>query len=342
MRIDLADGRAVLARLRPPGSSPRLRILSIVLIVAGGVGLAAFPITRGSTRRLEGLRSGVERWGAGALSLRVDDAGDDEVAVVARTFNAAAARVEDLLPRRRRCSPTPATNCARRWPACAWRSSSGSPSRAPTSMPRSCAISPRSTNWSRRSCSPAASTMPRPTLRAAAHVDLLGLAAEEAARFERVRRRRRRAPRASRSRATRRCCAASSAISWRTPPSTDARRSQIAVASRRRRGADRRLRPTAKASRRPSASGCSSRFTAPPGAANRRRLGPRPCAGAPDRRRHGGGVVCERRPAAAAASSSILPRAADAHRARRGRPLKPSPRHPISPAENQAIRHCGS
>ena len=97
MRVDLPDGRAVLARLRPPGLSPPLRILTIMLIVAGGVGLAAFPITARLTRRLEDLRSGVERWGAGALSLRVDVAGDDEVAVVARTFNASAARVEALL-----------------------------------------------------------------------------------------------------------------------------------------------------------------------------------------------------------------------------------------------------
>jgi signal transduction histidine kinase len=68
-----------------------------MLIVAGGVGLAAFPITARLTRRLEDLRSGVEQWGAGALSLRVDGAGDDEVAVVARTFNASGARVEALL-----------------------------------------------------------------------------------------------------------------------------------------------------------------------------------------------------------------------------------------------------
>jgi signal transduction histidine kinase len=97
MRVDLADGRAVVARLRPLGLNPRLRILTIVLIVAGGVGLAAFPITARLTRRLEDLRSGVEQWGAGALSLRLDGAGDDEVAVVARTFNASAARVEALL-----------------------------------------------------------------------------------------------------------------------------------------------------------------------------------------------------------------------------------------------------
>jgi signal transduction histidine kinase len=69
--------------------------------VAGGVGLAAFPITARLTRRLEALRLGVEQWGAGALSLRLDGAGDDEVAVVARTFNASAARVEQLLASQR-------------------------------------------------------------------------------------------------------------------------------------------------------------------------------------------------------------------------------------------------
>jgi len=97
VRIDLPDGRTVLARLRPPGPPPHWRILWIVLVVAGGVGLAAFPLTARLTRRLETLRTGVERWGAGELSLRVEDAGDDEVAVVARAFNVAAARVEDLL-----------------------------------------------------------------------------------------------------------------------------------------------------------------------------------------------------------------------------------------------------
>jgi signal transduction histidine kinase len=96
LRVDLPDGRAVLARLRPP-AHPRLRILTIVLIVAAGVGLAAFPVVSRLTRRLEDLRSGVEQWGAGALSLRVDDTGADEVAVVAGAFNAAASRIEELL-----------------------------------------------------------------------------------------------------------------------------------------------------------------------------------------------------------------------------------------------------
>jgi signal transduction histidine kinase len=97
IRIDLSDGRAVLARPRPPGAHPGLRFVTMMLIVAGGVALAAFPVTARLTRRLEGLRSGVERWGAGALSLRLDDSGHDEVAVVAGAFNAAAARVEEVL-----------------------------------------------------------------------------------------------------------------------------------------------------------------------------------------------------------------------------------------------------
>ncbi len=97
VRVDLPDGRAVVARLRSRVPNPRLRILWIVLVVAGGVGLAAFPITARLTRRLEDLRSGVERWGAGELASRLDDTGHDEVAVVARSFNAAAGRVEELL-----------------------------------------------------------------------------------------------------------------------------------------------------------------------------------------------------------------------------------------------------
>jgi signal transduction histidine kinase len=95
MRLDFADGRTVLVRRLMP--EPGLHILMVVVVVAGGVGLAALPVTARLTRRLERLRSGVEQWGAGALFKRVDESGDDEVAVVARTFNAAAEHVEALL-----------------------------------------------------------------------------------------------------------------------------------------------------------------------------------------------------------------------------------------------------
>ena len=97
LRLDMADGRVVLARLKPPPPEPALRLVLWTLLVAGSVGLAAYPVTARLTRRLEDLRGGVESWGAGALSARVVESGNDEVAQVARSFNGAAARVEALL-----------------------------------------------------------------------------------------------------------------------------------------------------------------------------------------------------------------------------------------------------
>jgi HAMP domain-containing protein len=116
IRVDLQDGRTLLARLNPPPPDPGLRILLLVLLVAGGVGLAAYPLTARLTRRLENLRSGVESWGQGSLSTRVPESGRDEVAQVARTFNAAAARVEALLLSRGPFSQMPAMSSGRLWP----------------------------------------------------------------------------------------------------------------------------------------------------------------------------------------------------------------------------------
>ncbi|WP_413991579.1 sensor histidine kinase [Labrys okinawensis] len=96
IRVDLPDGRTVLARLpRPP--EPGLRILMVVLLGAGGIGIAAWPATARLTRRLEVLRTGVESWGSGTLSRRVAEQGSDEVAMVARSFNGAASRIEVLV-----------------------------------------------------------------------------------------------------------------------------------------------------------------------------------------------------------------------------------------------------
>ncbi|MDQ0392270.1 HAMP domain-containing sensor histidine kinase [Labrys monachus] len=95
VRVDLPEGRIVLARLPPP--EPGLRILTLVLLVAGGVGIAAYPATARLTRRLEQLRTGVESWGSGALARRVPEQGRDEVAMVAHSFNGAADRIEALV-----------------------------------------------------------------------------------------------------------------------------------------------------------------------------------------------------------------------------------------------------
>ena len=97
VRLDLPDGRFALARFVPPVGARLRGILAIMLVVVGGVGLAAFPVTTLLTRRLEALRAGMERWGDGGAHAPLDARGDDEVALLARTFNAAAARLDALL-----------------------------------------------------------------------------------------------------------------------------------------------------------------------------------------------------------------------------------------------------
>ena len=101
MRIDLPDGRMVIARLRPPIGEPGIAITILLLIVAGVVGLAALPITARLTRRLERLRGAMARWGDGDHATRADEGGNDEVALVARTFNTAAGRLDALLASQR-------------------------------------------------------------------------------------------------------------------------------------------------------------------------------------------------------------------------------------------------
>jgi len=91
-----------------PGEPPALRWaappwvhgtgwLLLVLLLFAAIAAAAYPVVRRLTRRLEALREGVERFGAGELGLRVDASGRDEVAAVAASFNRAAERIEVLL-----------------------------------------------------------------------------------------------------------------------------------------------------------------------------------------------------------------------------------------------------
>ncbi|BCH35452.1 sensor histidine kinase [Mesorhizobium sp. L-8-10] len=95
----LSDGRTVAARMdRPfgPGGGGR-NPLAWLAMIAAVIGLAAYPVVRHLTRRLERLRRGVDAWGGGALATRVADDGHDEVAAVARSFNKAADHIERLL-----------------------------------------------------------------------------------------------------------------------------------------------------------------------------------------------------------------------------------------------------
>jgi len=72
--------------------------LAVVLVLLFlGVALGAYPVVRRLTRRLEGLKRGVEQFGAGKFSHRVNDHGNDEVAALAVSFNRAADQIEALL-----------------------------------------------------------------------------------------------------------------------------------------------------------------------------------------------------------------------------------------------------
>jgi len=108
--VPLNDGRTITVQLPPrpragmgaeanrwwPPRGPT-GFLWMLGIVALAVALGAYPVVRRLTLRLEGLRRGVERWGEGDLSVRVSEQGRDEVAFLARRFNQAAERVENLL-----------------------------------------------------------------------------------------------------------------------------------------------------------------------------------------------------------------------------------------------------
>jgi signal transduction histidine kinase len=80
-----------------PGLPEGVGVLALVALLFLAVAAGAWPVVRRLTRRLEALKQGVEAFGAGALHQRVAEDGRDEVAAVAASFNRAAARVETLV-----------------------------------------------------------------------------------------------------------------------------------------------------------------------------------------------------------------------------------------------------
>ncbi len=72
-------------------------LVVVLLLLFVAVAAGAYPVARRLTRRLNALKDGVERFGAGALGQRVDASGRDEVAAVAASFNLAAGRIEALV-----------------------------------------------------------------------------------------------------------------------------------------------------------------------------------------------------------------------------------------------------
>lgn len=97
--IELPDERRLAVRLPPrerPHSMPFGLFFTIGLL-ALAVAIGAYPAVRRVTRRIERLKTGVEALGAGDLSARVKVEGRDEVAALASSFNASAERIEHLV-----------------------------------------------------------------------------------------------------------------------------------------------------------------------------------------------------------------------------------------------------
>jgi signal transduction histidine kinase len=87
-----AQGRGM-----PPPWTRGASLAALLVVLFLAVAAGAYPVVRRLTRRLEGLKLGVQRFGEGALGQRVDAAGRDEVAALASSFNQAAERIELLV-----------------------------------------------------------------------------------------------------------------------------------------------------------------------------------------------------------------------------------------------------
>jgi signal transduction histidine kinase len=79
--------------LAVPGAGLVLTLAVLFVAISGG----AYPVVRRLTRRLESLKQGVEAFGGGALGRRVAEDGNDEIAALGSSFNRAAARIEALV-----------------------------------------------------------------------------------------------------------------------------------------------------------------------------------------------------------------------------------------------------
>jgi signal transduction histidine kinase len=91
----LEDGRWLAARAQHrPGHGFGVLLLALILLA---IAVGAYPVVRRLTRRLERLQRGVTALGEGELSARVKVEGRDEVARLAESFNQAAERIERLV-----------------------------------------------------------------------------------------------------------------------------------------------------------------------------------------------------------------------------------------------------
>jgi len=80
-----------------PGLPRGVGLVVVLVMLFVAVAIGAWPVVRRLTRRLNALKRGMEAFGAGQLNHRVEVSGRDEVAAVAASFNDAAERIETLV-----------------------------------------------------------------------------------------------------------------------------------------------------------------------------------------------------------------------------------------------------
>ena len=95
--LQLPDGRWLVAHQVRERPSPTLWIAGFLLLLAAAIALGAWPVVRRLGRRLERLKTGVEQLGGGNLGARVQVEGRDELASLAESFNRSAQRIEELV-----------------------------------------------------------------------------------------------------------------------------------------------------------------------------------------------------------------------------------------------------
>ena len=93
----LADGRYLIVHPRHRIVAFGLHIGLVLTTIAALLALLTYPITRGITARLARLQTGVLQFGAGNLASRVKVEGRDEVAALANSFNESAEHIEKLV-----------------------------------------------------------------------------------------------------------------------------------------------------------------------------------------------------------------------------------------------------
>jgi signal transduction histidine kinase len=95
--LQLPDRRWLVARQVRERPSPMLWIVGGLALLAIAIAVGAFPVVRRLGGRLQRLKEGVEQLGSGDLGARVKVEGRDEVAALAASFNRSARRIEELV-----------------------------------------------------------------------------------------------------------------------------------------------------------------------------------------------------------------------------------------------------